>query len=1138
MPLSVSYIRRFEDVLEPAREFLSRDDDLFAKPRIVVPTAGAKAWLCSELAKTLGASRGDGIVANVEISYPGTILALLQPPRVREPDPWEFDRLTFSVLDVITGPERAALGIPFDVAREPLLAARRIAGLFDEYHIRRPGMIARWEAGFPHLSPVATNARSKDGEWAADPLADTDAWQFRTWSAVRSRIGKPSPPARLRLDDSASRSPLLIAGLQSLSLSQITALRTLGASFDVHALLVHPSPALQQRWAATTLPLSLDVPPPRTPAELPEDLDPLVATWLQGARETQVLLASQGIAPEHDAAPAADAAAGDRAPLLARIQSSIATAAPPTQQPHDLATDPSVTVHRCHTLARQAEVLHDALLHAFRDLKGLQPHEVVIMSPCLERLAPHLEAVFGREITGGDGRQVKLPLVVADRGLHEVSDAARLLVDVLRLVGSRCSVEEFRSVATHPLVQKHFGVDDDMIRCWDRLVERTKIHWGFDAAHRVRERFPQEATEPYTWRAGLERMLLGAVLPSAVGVAAAATEPVGAGAPAVAATIPLDDVPLGSLQAIETLVRIFEVVRTLDDACQGETTSLSTAQQSVAERPTAAWCDAVEEALVGLCGPDAGDLAEPLRAVRRLREAASATQVPFHDVRTLLEELLTSAVGRQPLRTGAITATSMVPLRDVPFRVVCIAGYDDRAVTISESQGDDLVSRQPLAGDGDPRIDTRRALLDCALAAHDRLIVTCTGMDIRNNKPLPLVTPLAELVDFAIRHGVQAATGEHPSGIEIRHPRHAVGRRNFLPGAVLPGRTWSHDAAACAASQALGGDAPPRTTFAGTPPELPSIELSMLEDMVRDPLKLYLRKSLGIDTWRDDDAFPTATFPLVLSKWDAEALAKDLLDQLVANPADQAECVRRWTADMRATGRVPFGRFGDAAIESARQLATMLRAEVAAAKPPIPLQGFESLTVNIRLPNRLLTGTIPIYHRGTRQLVDVRVSEGDRTAPGMPLHVAALRLLVAQAAATADRPAPEQAIVVARHEDWEVDGDHKAMIARTVTLDGPLSSPGAALARLAEICDLLPLALASPCGRFKTAAATAVKDLERGRVAFDRVVGEQGFSKSREAVVYGVSPKFHDVFRPDSPELAFHTAFERLFNLSRSYELS
>jgi hypothetical protein len=39
-------------------------------------------------------------------------------------------------------------------------------------------------------------------------------------------------------------------------------------------------------------------------------------------------------------------------------------------------------------------------------------------------------------------------------------------------------------------------------------------------------------------------------------------------------------------------------------------------------------------------------------------------------------------------------------------------------------------------------------------------------------------------------------------------------------------------------------------------------------------------------------------------------------------------------------------------------------------------------------------------------------------------------------------------------------------------------------------------------------------------------------------MVYGLSPKFDDVFAPDSPELAFHTAFERLFAFPpRRYEL-
>ena len=43
-----------------------------------------------------------------------------------------------------------------------------------------------------------------------------------------------------------------------------------------------------------------------------------------------------------------------------------------------------------------------------------------------------------------------------------------------------------------------------------------------------------------------------------------------------------------------------------------------------------------------------------------------------------------------------------MPLRGVPFRVICVAGYDDGAVGAPETQGDDLASRQSLAGDGDP----------------------------------------------------------------------------------------------------------------------------------------------------------------------------------------------------------------------------------------------------------------------------------------------------------------------------------------------------------------------------------------------------------------------------------------------------
>jgi len=1141
MPLKISYVERLEDVLQPAREFLSRDGDLFARPRIVVPNAGTKAWLTSELAKSLGASpgvggagrqRGDGIVANVEISYPGTILALLQPPRGIEPDPWSFDRLMFTVLDVITGPGAAGLGIPFDVGREPLLAARRIAGFFDAYHVRRPGMILRWEQGQPHLSPVATSARDKDGQWAADPLAAGDAWQFRVWRAVCERIGSPSPTSRAGFSSSSSgrqkspvqaappqdaqtanSQPVLVAGLQSLSLAQITALRTLGATCDVHVLLLHPSAALRSRWAATMPPVSLEVPPPRMPAELADDLDPLVATWLHGARETQALLASQGIMPTHAVPPAGAEASS----LLSRLQRSIRTAAKPIPQQHELAVDPSVTIHRCHTLSRQAEVLHDALLHAFHDLDDLHPHDVVIVSPCLDRLAPHLEAVFAREVVGGDGRTAKLPLVVADRGLHEVSEAAQLLIDVMRLVGSRCSVEDFLAVAAHPLVAGHFGSDDDMTRCWEGLIERTTIHWGFDAAHRVREALPAEAAEPHTWRAGLERMLLGAVLPPATGGRESQ------------ATIPLAHVPLGSLAAIETLARIHEVVRTLDDACH----------DGSAARPVAEWCAAIEEAMFGLCGPDAGDLAEPLRTVRQLRDAASATPVPFHDVRTLLEESLTSIVGRQPLRTGAITATSLVPLRDVPFRVVCVAGYDDRAVSVAESPGDDLVARQQITGDGDPRIDTRRALLDCILAARDRLLVTCTGMDIRTNKSLPLVTPLSEFVDFAIRHGVRPAGGDAPSGIEIRHPRHAVSRRNFEPGAVQPGRRWSHDPTALAASQGLGLDAPVPVTRVAAMADMPVIELALLEEMVRNPLGLYLRKSLGVSTWRDDEEFPAATFPLTLSSAQSHALAESLLHHRVEHGGSADE----WIREARATGRIPFGRYGD---DSLREIVALVEGIVSLARDSAtPLQGFASSPVRVDLAGTLLSGSLKGYYPAPSGcaddlLVDVRVTKGDRNSWGLPLHIAALRLLVAWASGKT----PHRAFLIARHEKWKPPSfSGPAAIMRTVSLSDALRDRAAAAERLAGICALVPQALATPCSRFRgkladIAGKLAADDEAGARQAFANYLAYSHADAQEELAVYGPAPRFDDIFVPGAPELAFHAAFERLFTIEAGYTLT
>ena len=47
----------------------------------------------------------------------------------------------------------------------------------------------------------------------------------------------------------------------------------------------------------------------------------------------------------------------------------------------------------------------------------------------------------------------------------------------------------------------------------------------------------------------------------------------------------------------------------------------------------------------------------------------------------------------------------MTPLRWLPFRVVCLLGLDERALSTGAVDGDDLAVRAPRLGDRDPRAD-------------------------------------------------------------------------------------------------------------------------------------------------------------------------------------------------------------------------------------------------------------------------------------------------------------------------------------------------------------------------------------------------------------------------------------------------
>ena len=1089
MPLSIQYVTSLDAVVDEAVEFLSQPTDLFTSYKIVIPTIGARSWLADKLARRLGSTAtglGDGIVAGVDFSYPGS-LSLLVGSYEYENDPWSVQRLTFAVLDVITKSRDYEWLI--QQAGGPLLAARRIADRFDHYHFRRPGMILGWEDGKPALAPMAEEMNGADNEFII-PLSRSDRWQFDLWRLIRTAIDQPSPPVRDRNAEGPVPSAVLIAGLEALSLQQTEVLKKLsslkgenGECCDVRALLVHPSPSLQAQWEQMAPALTPGYLPKKQEIDSAQDGDPLVTSWLRGTQETQMLLASQGFLPKH-MVQHESAVSKQSGSLLRSIQQTITAGSIGADTL--CKADDSLLVHRCHDLSRQAEVIHDALLHSFKHLDNLAPHEILIVSPRISDLAPHLEAVFSRKLTEGNCT-IELPLVIADRGIREVSDGAELLIALLKLIGSRCSVDDMLAVATHRLVQSHYGLDDNAIEVWQRCIERTRIRWGIDGPRRRRDGLDQPGLAAHTWWQGLERMLLGILLPDGTPEAA------------LGGVVPLTGVDTADIESIAPLLSIVRVIDALDCLVNND--------QSVG-----VWCDHFEQTLIQLIGDEAEELETVIYELDQLRRVATETKVPYHDIKTILITTLTAAVGHQPLRTGAITATSMIPLRAVPFRVICVAGFDEDVAEMAASDHDNLVERQQLLGDSDPRVNLRRGFLDCVLSAQDQLIITCTGMSVSTNATLPLVTPLAEFIDFIGRHGVPLWdwNGEQFSNVEVFHPRHACSQRNFRVSEIRPDIIWSHDQKALHVATALGE--PPHPIMAEPISAAPRtlIELSSLSAFMCDPLWPFVRETLAINPWRNDDVEIPATLPLMLSTYEQRELRDNYIQGYITSDQSR-EFEESWTQAVRADGDVPIWGFGEAVIEEITGFAQAVVKQTD--EDGLPLIKRQAERVRVEANDVQISGTLEFCQDDPMSLILLHPSAKNATQFRRSKYLALAQLLVAMVAGL---PA-KRAYVYSQHEKWSpgaVDDKgkpRKAVMVREVTLEDRINRQDSQHL-IEKLCSLYQQAAVSAYSSFGKTAADFLTDPKKSRKSFSSFITYASYENSLEVVVHGRTPAFDDVF--------------------------
>lgn len=809
----------------------------------LVQSNGVAEWLKIALAEDLG------VCAATRVALPARFMweayrGMLGRERVPQRAPFDKDPLTWRLMRLLPtllrddGYEPLARFLADGDAERRLQLAQRVADLYDQYQVYRADWLEDWAAGRDQL-------RRTPGSMDAVALAPDQRWQACLWRAVHASVapeqrhsGRASIHAQFLAaiaQDAppASRLPrrVVLFGMSTLPYQTLQAIAALARHTQV--LFAVPNPC-RFYWGDIIEGRDLLTAARRRQKErngvdlgaIPiEELHahshPLLASWGRQGRDFVRMLDEFD---SHDGTEEASThlkvdlfADDDGGTLLAQAQAAVRDLLPLSEHPHvpPAPDDRSIEFHVTHSVQREVEVLHDQLLSWFAGDPTLRPRDVVVMVPDIDAFSPAIHAVFDQH-RGLDKRRI--PFEIGDVRDRSANPLLVSLEWLLRLPQQRCRQSEVRDLLDVPAVAQRFGLGDEDLAILGRWIEGAGVRWGLDREHRAGLGLGM-AGEQNAWIFGVRRMLLGYA--SGAGASFGDIEP-------YAEVGGLDAALAGSLaQLVECLLTWRgQLDRPRTPAEWGESAremlSCFYAASDEADRLTLASLGEALQCWLETC--DAAGFDEPV-PLAVLREA-------------WLNELDQPTLNHQFV-SGGVTFCTLMPMRAVPFRVVCLLGMNDGDFPRRARQSDfDLLALPGMArpGDRSRRDDDRYLMLEALLAARDKLYLSWVGRNVRDNSEQPpsvLVTQLREyLKEGWAMDDLDALTTEHAL--------QPFSRLYFERGGLLTyAGEWrsAHGAGGAQAEDAL----PP---FELEPDFV--LKLGELASFLRQPARYFFRRRLGV----------------------------------------------------------------------------------------------------------------------------------------------------------------------------------------------------------------------------------------------------------------------------------------------------
>ncbi|MCV0547462.1 exodeoxyribonuclease V subunit gamma [Escherichia coli] len=947
------------DVLEALMEFIverERLDDPFEPEMILVQSTGMAQWLQMTLSQKFG------IAANIDFPLPASFIwdmfvrVLPEIPKESAFNKQSMSWKLMTLLPQLLEREDFTLlrhYLTDDSDKRKLFQlSSKAADLFDQYLVYRPDWLAQWETG--HL---------------VEGLGEAQAWQAPLWKALVEYTDELGQPRWHRANlyqrfietlESATTCPpglpsrVFICGISALPPVYLQALQALGKHIEIHLLFTNPcryywgdikDPAYlaklltrQRRhsFEDRELPLFRDS---ENAGQLfnsdgEQDVgNPLLASWGKLGRDYIYLLSDLESSQELDVFV-------DVTPdnLLHNIQSDILElenravagvnieefSRSDNKRPLD-PLDSSITFHVCHSPQREVEVLHDRLLAMLEEDPTLTPRDIIAMVADIDSYSPFIQAVFGSAPADR-----YLPYAISDRRARQSHPVLEAFISLLSLPDSRFVSEDVLALLDVPVLAARFDITEEGLRYLRQWVNESGIRWGIDDDN-VRE-LELPATGQHTWRFGLTRMLLGYAMESAQGE--------------WQSVLPYD----------ESSGLIAELVGHLASLLM----QLNIWRRGLAqERPLEEWLPVCRDMLNAFFLPDAETEAAMTLIEQQWQAIISeglgaqyGDAVPLSLLRDELALRLDQERISQRFLAGPVNICTLMPMRSIPFKVVCLLGMNDGVYPRQLAPlGFDLMSQKPKRGDRSRRDDDRYLFLEALISAQQKLYISYIGRSIQDNSERFPSVLVQELIDYIGQShylpGDEALNCDESEArvkahLTCHHTRMPFDPQNYQPGNLQSyAREWLP-----AASQAGKAHSEFVQPLPFTLPE--TVPLETLQRFWAHPVRAFFQMRLQVNFRTEDSEIPD-TEPFIL-----EGLSRYQINQQLLNVLVEQDDAERLFRRFRAAGDLPYGAFGEIFWETQCQEMQQLADRVIACRQP-----GQSMEIDLACNGVQITGWLP-----------------------------------------------------------------------------------------------------------------------------------------------------------------------------------